>query len=289
MLGISLLQDQKTLNLNGKVINLSSPLVMGILNITPDSFFDGGKYLGLDAALERTSELIEQGADIIDVGAASTRPGAELINWRTEVNRLLPVVKELVSSFPGINISVDTYNSKTARGAVESGACMINDVSAGDIDPEMFVTIADLKVPYLLMHMKGIPNNMQQNAVYQDIFKEIAPYFYGKVERLIDLGVNDIIIDPGFGFGKTLDQNYEILGLLPYFKIFDRPLLVGLSRKSMAYKLLNTESKDALNATTALNTIALLNGANILRVHDVRQAREAITIVEKYMEQKQKD
>jgi len=289
MKGRPFFQNQKTLNLNGKVINLSSPLVLGVLNITPDSFFDGGRYNSLEAAVERASELVEEGADIIDVGAVSTRPGAELIDWQSETERLLPLVGELVSSFPGINISVDTYNSKTARIAVENGACMVNDVSAGEIDPKMFETIADLKVPYIIMHMKGTPKNMQQNPVYDDIFKEIAAFFSQKIARLKELGVHDIIIDPGFGFGKTLDQNYELLRLLPYFKIFDQPLLVGVSRKSMAYKLLNIEPNDALNATTSLNTIALLNGAKILRVHDVREAKEAIAIVEKFTERLSND
>ncbi len=285
----SVFTKKRTLNLNGKIINLSSPLVMGVLNITPDSFYDGGRYFGLRAALDKAARLLEQGADIIDIGSASTRPGAKLIDWQMESQRLQPVVNALVSSFPEINISVDTYNAKTARVAVESGACMVNDISAGEIDPEMFKTVAHLKVPYVMMHMKGTPQSMQQNPVYDDIFKEIAACFSRKIERLIELGVNDIIIDPGFGFGKTLDQNYELLNLLPYFNIFDQPLLVGVSRKSMAYRLLNIDPQDALNATTALNTIALLNGASILRVHDVREAKEAIAIVVKYREKQQKD
>lgn len=261
---------------------------MGVLNITTDSFFDGGKYLNLDDALKRASQLLDEGADIIDVGAASTRPGAEVVSWQSETERLLPVIRAMVSSFPEIVISVDTYNAQTAFMAVENGACMVNDVSAGQLDAKMFETVANLKVPYIMMHMKGTPQNMQQNPVYEDIFKEIAAFFSPKIAQLKALGVNDIIIDPGFGFGKTLDQNYELLGLLPYFQIFDQPLLVGVSRKSMAYKLLNIEPQDALNATTSLNTIALLNGAQILRVHDVKEAKQTITIVEKYLEQIQK-
>ena len=270
---------KKTLNCGGKIINLSSPLVMGIMNITPDSFFDGGRYKNPLNAVTHAGELLSAGASIIDMGAASSRPGAGIIDPVTEQKRLMPALKAVVKQYPEAIISIDTYHSSTAKRAIESGAHMINDISAGHLDPAMFKTIANLQVPYIMMHMQGTPENMQHNPVYENLIKEIARFFSERIEHLKQLGVHDILIDPGFGFGKTLEQNYRLLGSLDYFSIFDLPLVVGLSRKSMVNKVLGVKPSEALNGTSVLHTMALQNGADILRVHDVKEATEAIKIV----------
>lgn len=269
-----------TINCNGKLIDLSSPKIMGILNITPDSFFDGGKYNNTAAILFQVEKMLTEGATFIDVGAYSSRPGAKQISEEVELNRILPIVKLLIKEFPNILISIDTFRSNIAEQCVENGACIINDISAGGLDDNMFSTIAKIQVPYIIMHMQGSPQNMQLNPKYDDIIKDVLFYFSKKLATLHSLGVNDIITDVGFGFGKTIDHNYKLLKNLELFKNLEAPILVGLSRKSMLYKPLNIKPNDALNATTSANTIALLNGANILRVHDVKEAMEAIKIVQ---------
>ena len=268
-----------TINCKGNLIDVSSPKVMGILNITPDSFYDGGKYKNESDILFQTEKMLLEGATFIDVGAYSSRPGAAHISENEELSRMIPVVDLLINHFPEIIISVDTFRSKIAKETIENGSAMINDISGGKMDEKMFQTIADLQVPYILMHMLGTPQNMQQNPVYEDVTKEIISFFAAQIYKLHQLKVNDIIIDVGFGFGKTMQHNYEILNNLSLFKILDAPILAGISRKSMLYKPLEIKANEALNATTIANTIALLNGANILRVHDVKEAMEAIKIV----------
>lgn len=269
-----------TINCKGKLIDLSSPKVMGILNITPDSFYDGGKFADDDAILRQTEKMLSEGATFIDVGAFSSRPGATTISEEEELKRILPVIDLLTTKFKDILLSVDTFRSTVAKQAVEAGACMVNDISGGSIDNKMFVTVAELRVPYILMHMQDTPQNMQKNPVYKDVVHELLYYFSQKITELRALKVNDIIIDVGFGFGKTTQHNYELLKNLYLFNALELPILTGLSRKSMLYKVLNTTPQNALNATTSANTIALLNGTNILRVHDVKEAVEAIKIVE---------
>ncbi len=273
---------KKTLNCKGKIINLSSPLVMGVVNITPDSFYDGGRYLRPWDATKLAEKHLSEGASIIDIGAASSRPGAPITDPREEQERLLPSLKMIVQHVPNAIISVDTYHASTARVALENGAHMINDISAGSIDPAMLETVARYNVPYIIMHMQGRPGNMQDHPAYNNLVKDIALFFSEKINMLKSLGVHDIIIDPGFGFGKTLEHNYQLLANLEYFSIFDMPLMVGFSRKSMISKVLGTKPEQALNGTTVLNTLALEKGADILRVHDVREAMEAIEIMAFY-------
>ena len=269
----------RSLNCRGKLISLASPKVMGILNITPDSFYDGGQYDDPYAALGRVREMLGQGVDIIDIGAASSRPGAELMDPEEELRRLRPVMESIRNEFPDILISVDTYNSVVAKEMIVSyGADLINDISAGDIDAEMIPVIADLNVPYIAMHMKGIPGNMQEEPIYDNVTDEIIRYFSEKVSLLHKKGVSDVLLDPGFGFGKTVEQNYEILSQLPAFQMFELPLIAGISRKSMIYNLLGRNSNEVLNGTTAANMLLLERGINIIRVHDVREAKEAVTI-----------
>ncbi len=273
---------KRTINCKGKIINLSSPVVMGIINIASDSFYDGGKYKNRWEVLKQSEKLLYEGAAIIDLGAASTRPGAKLVSPVEEQKNILPVLESILKNFSSAIISVDTYNSSTASAVIENGAHIINDISAGSFDPKMFDTIAQYNVPYIMMHIKGTPETMQKNPFYHDVVEEITGYFSVRTEKLKQLGVRDIIIDPGFGFGKTVEHNYELLNKLDYFKIFELPLMVGLSRKSMINKVLNVQPDGALNGTTALNTIALTKGAHILRVHDAKPAVEAIKLVEKY-------
>jgi dihydropteroate synthase len=272
--------QKQTLNCGGKIINLSSALVMGIINITHDSFYKGSRFTSEEAALNIAEQMLKEGAGILDIGAASTRPGAPLIKPEEELQNLIPIIKTIVNKFPEAIISVDTYNSETAKTAIENGAHIINDISAGEIDDKMFETIAKLNVPYIMMHMQGTPENMQENPSYNNIVKEISLFFAEKIQKLNLLGVNDIIIDPGFGFGKTTEHNYELLRDLEYFRIFEYPLMVGFSRKSMINKILKTNPENALNGTTVLNTIALMKGAKILRVHDVKEAIEAVKLVD---------
>ncbi|WP_288956647.1 dihydropteroate synthase [uncultured Polaribacter sp.] len=269
-----------TINCKGKLVDLSSPKVMGILNITPDSFYDGGKYKNTSDILSQTEKMLTEGATFIDVGAYSSRPGAKHISEEEELQRIVPVINLLVKEFPEIIISVDTFRSKIATETIETGAAIVNDISGGNMDAKMFETVAKLQVPYILMHMLGTPQNMQKNPVYDDVTKDIISFFAEQIHKLHQLKLNDAIIDVGFGFGKTIPHNFEILKNLSLFKSLDAPILAGISRKSMLYKTLDITAQEALNATTSANTIALLNGANILRVHDVKEAMETIKIVE---------
>lgn len=270
----------KYINVNGKLLDLSSPKVMGILNLTPDSFYaESRKQTEQDIRI-RTRQIIEEGGSIIDVGAYSSRSKAEHITPDEEMRRLRNGLQIINSEYPDAIISVDTFRADVARMCVEEyGVAIINDIAAGEMDENMFQMIARLKVPYIMMHMQGTPQNMQQNPHYENVVKEVMLYFATKIQQLRDLGAKDLIIDPGFGFGKTLEHNYELLEKLESFQLFDLPLLVGVSRKSMIYKLLGGTSEDALNGTSIINTISLLKGANILRVHDVKAASEAMQIV----------
>jgi dihydropteroate synthase len=269
----------KSINCNGKLVDLTSPKVMGILNITPDSFFDGGKYNNESAIISQVDKMLVEGATFIDIGAYSSRPGAKHISEEEELERILPVVKMLVKEFPEILISIDTFRSNIANKCIESGACIINDISAGSMDTTMFKTISKLQVPYIIMHMQGTPQNMQANPIYKNVITDILYYFSEKIYELRALGVNDIIADVGFGFGKTIEQNYTLLKNLDLFQNLEIPTLTGISRKSMLYKPLKIVPEEALNATTVANTIALLKGTHILRVHDVKEAVETIEIV----------
>lgn len=276
----TIFSSNQSINCRGKLISFKKPLIMGILNITEDSFFDGGAYISEKNWLRQTEKMLTEGADIIDIGAASTRPGAKLIDAKDEKNAITKTLKSIRKEFPDCIISIDTYHSSVAEVSVNEGADIINDISGGEIDKEMFATIGKLKSPYILMHIKGIPENMQLNTNYRNITEEIILYFSEKINQLKTLGINDIIIDPGFGFGKTLEDNYKLLSQLEIFHFFELPLLVGISRKSMINKLLNITAKEALNGTTVLNTIALQKGAKILRVHDVKEAVECVKIHE---------
>ncbi|MFD2101349.1 dihydropteroate synthase [Flagellimonas iocasae] len=269
-----------TINCKGELIDLSVPKVMGILNLTPDSFYDGGKYKDEAAILKQVEKMLEDGASFIDMGAYSSRPGAEHVDETEELKRMLPIVELILSHFPDTLISVDTFRSNVAAESLERGAAIINDISAGNLDAEMFNTIAQYQVPYIMMHLKGTPQSMQKEIIYDDLIKDLRFYFSKKMEEATSKKINDIILDPGFGFAKTTEQNYTLLNHLDLFKTFEVPLLIGLSRKSMIYKILNSNPKEALNGTTTLHTIALLKGANILRVHDVKEAVECIKLVE---------
>lgn len=267
-----------TLNCNGKLIDLSAPKVMGILNVTPDSFYDGGQFTNNTSILQHAGKMLEEGADFIDIGGYSSRPNAEDISEDDELQRVVPVIESVLKEFPQALISIDTFRSKVAEESINTGAVIVNDISAGSLDAHMMETVARLQVPYIMMHMKGTPQTMQSQAHYKDVVKEILFYFSEKTAQARSLGINDLIIDPGFGFAKTVQQNFEILQKLELFRITDLPLLIGLSRKSMVYKTLGTTSDNALNGTTSLNTIALMKGANILRVHDVKEAVEAVRL-----------
>lgn len=273
------------INLNGALMDLSTPRVMGILNLTPDSFFGGSRMQTAEQVVGRIEQMRNEGADMVDVGACSTRPGASQPSLQEEMERLrkgLSLVREV---WPEAVLSVDTYRSQVARMCVEEfGVAIVNDISAGQMDGEMFPTIAQLGVPYVMTHMQGTPETMQQQPHYQHILKEVCLFFAKRIDALRKLGAKDIILDPGFGFGKTLEHNYQLLANLHELNLFDLPLLVGVSRKSMVYKLLETTPDEALNGTTSLHTIALLKGANILRVHDVKEARQAVKIVGKLEE-----
>lgn len=265
----------------GKLVSLESPLIMTVLNITPDSFYERLPYPNdIEFTVKKVAELLPF-TDILDLGAVSTRPGAKSVTEKEELLRLLPHLEAIVKNFPDLCISVDTFRSGVAKTAVEMGASIINDVSAGEMDPLMFDAVARLKVPYIMMHMKGTPENMQQNPQYEDVIPEIMFYFATKLEQLNKRGLSDIIIDPGFGFGKSIDDNYKILNHLDEFRIFELPLLVGFSRKSMIQKVLGVSGEGALTGTTVLNTIAITKGANILRVHDPKEARQVCTLIQK--------
>lgn len=273
-----MLHQKSTINCNGQLVDLSEPIIMGILNVTPDSFFDGGKYDNVKAMLQQVEKMILEGATIIDVGGMSSRPGAVIIDKQEELNRVIPIIEQIKTHFPHVIISIDTVQSEVAKQSIAAGASVINDISAGSIDDQMFQTVAELNVPYILMHIQGEPENMQQKPDYQDVVKEVLDFFIKKIGELRAMGVKDIILDPGFGFGKTIQHNYQLLQKFTIFKILDLPLLAGTSRKSMIYKVLKTNPQAALNGTTVLNTIALERGAKILRVHDVKEAKETITL-----------
>jgi len=273
-------QKKVTLNAGGKLIDLTRPKVMGIINLTPDSFYAGSRKRGVDAALLQAEQMLNEGADFLDLGAYSSRPGADDISIQEETDRLLPVVEAIVTGFPNAILSIDTFRAPVAEAAINAGAHIINDISGGELDDEMFTTVARLQVPYILMHMKGNPKTMNQLAVYDDVFAEVYDYFADKYYQLKQLGVHDVIIDPGFGFAKKPEHGYALMNRLHGFNMLGLPILVGISRKKMIYGLLNITPAEALNATTALNTIALSRGANILRVHDVKEAVEAVKIWE---------
>lgn len=267
------------INCKGKLIDLSHPKVMGVLNLTPDSFYDGGKYKDLKQALAQVELMLAQGATFIDVGAYSSRPGADHISENEELSRLLPILEEIHKNFPSALISVDTFRASVAEKAVKCGACIINDISAGSLDETMWQTIADCQVPYIMMHMKGTPQTMKQHCEYFNLLQEVNFYFSEKIAKAKTFGINDCIIDPGFGFAKNLQQNYQLLAQLEQLQFHEVPILVGLSRKSMIYRLLDISADAALNGTTVLHTLALQKKANILRVHDVKEAVEVVELL----------
>jgi dihydropteroate synthase len=268
-----------TINCKGTLINLSTPKVMGIVNVTPDSFFDGGKLTDADAVVFQVEKMLQEGATFIDLGGYSSKPGAEFVSEAEELNRVIPVVKLLVEKFPDILLSIDTFRSEVAKQAIENGAALINDISAGLLDENMLETVAKLQVPYIIMHMKGTPKTMQSLANYDDLLKEMNFYFSERIAKARRFGLNDIIIDPGFGFAKTLEQNYELLQNLELLQFHNLPILAGISRKSMIYKALETAPEAALNGTTFLHAFCLQKGANILRVHDVKEAVECVKLM----------
>ena len=271
-----------TINCKGTLIDLSRPKVMGILNVTPNSFFDGGKYADQSAIIQQVEKMLNEGATFIDVGAYSSKPNAAFVSEEEEIRRLIPIVELLVTEVPDIIFSIDTFRSPVAEKAIEAGAAIINDISAGSLDTEMMSTIAKLQVPYIMMHMKGTPNTMQSLTQYDDILKEMLVYFAQKINQARSLGINDLIVDPGYGFAKTTEQNFEVLQKSELFQMLELPILAGLSRKSMIYKTLNSTPKEALNGTTVLNTLALTKGASILRVHDVKEAMETIALFDAF-------
>lgn len=273
------LNRKHTLNCKGKLIDLSEPAVMAILNVTPDSFYGASRAQSIDQALHKAASFLNEGAKFIDIGAYSSRPGAVDVSETEEIERLVPVVSAINKNFPEALISVDTFRAKVAEEGINAGAHLINDIAAGNLDEKMFETVAKLQVPYIMMHMQGTPQTMQQNPTYDNISKEVFAYFSEKIKSLQNLGVKDIVLDPGFGFAKTLDHNYQLLKDLQLLGFFELPLLVGVSRKSMITKALHIKTEDALNGTTVLNTAALLKGANILRVHDVKEAVECVKLV----------
>jgi dihydropteroate synthase len=267
-----------TLNCKGRLLVIDKPLVMGIINATPDSFFGGSRFNGVDEIAAEAEKMLNDGADIIDIGGQSTRPGSELIPADEEIKRVVPAIKIIANKFPNAFISIDTFYSKVAEAAVDAGATIINDISAGSMDNKMIETVAELKVPYVLMHMKGTPQTMQQNTAYENVTREVLDFFIVKTQELKNTGIVDIIIDPGFGFAKTIDQNFELLKNLSVFRMLDKAIMFGISRKSTIYKTLGVNAEDALNGTSVLNTIGLINGASILRVHDVKEAKEAVKL-----------
>lgn len=270
-----------TINCKGQLIDLSTPKVMGILNITPNSFYDGGKFTLSENVLSHVEKMLSEGATFIDIGAYSSKPNSDFVSEEEEFKRILPVVKSILKHFPNALLSIDTFRSGIATTCIDNGAAIINDISAGNLDKKMLDVIASYNVPYIMMHMRGTPQTMQSLTNYENIVKEILFYFSEKVNKARSLGINDLIVDPGFGFAKTLEQNYEILSNLSLFKILDLPILSGVSRKSMVYKPLGLTADEALNGTTVLNTIALTKGANILRVHDVKEAVECVKLFER--------
>ena len=271
-----------TLNCKGKLLAINQPLVMGIINATPDSFYKGHSILGLDGIVALAGQMIDEGAAILDIGGQSTRPGSERITAVQEIDRVVPVIETIKSMYADVVISIDTYHSQVAEKAVQAGASIVNDISGGDMDKDMISTVAALAVPYICMHLKGTPDSMQQGAIYEDVVKEVLDYFIIKIAACKAAGIHDVIIDPGFGFGKTITHNFKLLKQLSVLKMLDKPILAGLSRKGTVYKTLGIATGEALNGTTVLNTIALLNGAAILRVHDVKEAKEAVSLINVY-------
>jgi dihydropteroate synthase len=274
-----------TINCKGQLIDLGTPKVMGILNLTPNSFFDGGKYnsgpSGESEMLSQAEKMLTDGATFIDIGGYSSKPNAEFVTEEEELDRIVPAVKSILKHYPEAMLSIDTFRSGVAKACIENGAAIINDISAGNLDHKMLEVVAKYNVPYIMMHMRGTPQTMQSMTDYKDIVKEILFYFSERIHEARSFGINDLIIDPGFGFAKTLDQNYEVLQKLELFEMLELPLLVGFSRKSMITKSLNISSKEALNGTTVLNTIGLTKGAKILRVHDVKEAVESVALFNK--------
>lgn len=267
-----------SINCNGKLVDLNTPKVMGVLNITPDSFYDGGRYKDAKSILNQTEKLISEGATFLDIGAYSSRPGADFISENEELKRIVPVVELIQKNNPDVLISIDSFRAKVIRECVSAGAVISNDISAGKLDPDMIKTVGELGVPYIMMHMRGTPQTMKNHTTYQHLINEIYAYFSKKIELARQHNITDIIIDPGFGFAKTLAQNYELLNQMEFFKNLNCPILTGVSRKSMIYKVLGCTAEEALNGTTALNMVALMNGACILRVHDVKEAVECIKL-----------
>ncbi|MEM1323542.1 MAG: dihydropteroate synthase [Bacteroidota bacterium] len=275
-----MLHPQTLINCAGQLLDLSRPRVMGILNLTPDSFYDGGRYDSEQRAMAQVERMLSEGAAIIDVGGMSSRPGAKVIDTQEELQRVLPTIKAIKQHFPQAIISIDTIRGEVARQAVEAGAAIVNDISAGSLDPMLLPTVADLGVPYILMHLQGRPETMQDNPQYQDVVLEVLDFFCQKIAELRQLGIGDILLDPGFGFGKKLEHNYELLTRMNVFQIPGLPVLAGVSRKSMIYKYLKVKPEEALNGTSALHMIALQQGARILRVHDVKAAIEVVQLWE---------
>ncbi|WP_405269600.1 dihydropteroate synthase [Cellulophaga sp. Ld12] len=269
-----------TINCKGDLLDITDPKIMGVLNCTPDSFYDGGKYKNETEIINQVQKMLVDGATFIDIGAYSSRPGALQVSEEEELKRIIPIVALVLKEFPECKISIDTFRSTVAEACIQEGAALINDISAGNLDLDMMTVVAKHQVPYIMMHMKGTPQDMQQNTNYTNLLTDILHYFSEKITAAHNKKINDLIIDPGFGFSKTIAQNYELMQKLELLKITKKPILVGISRKSMIYKVLKTDAKNALNGTTSLNTIALLKGANILRVHDVKEASECIAIVQ---------
>ena len=270
----------KTINCKGNLIDLSTPKVMGVINLTPDSFYDGGKLTSEKEILLQANKMLQEGATFLDLGAYSSRPGAQFVSEKEEIHRLLPVIKILLNEFPETLLSIDTFRSNVANESIYAGASLINDISAGTLDDHMFKIIAQHQVPYVMMHMRGTPETMMQNTDYRDLTKEVIYYFSERIAKARSFGINDLITDPGFGFSKTLDQNYDLFNDLELFRYLNAPLLIGISRKSMIQKKIKTTAADSLNGTTALHAIAIQKGASILRVHDVKEAFETINLLQ---------
>jgi len=268
-----------TLNCKGRLLVIESPLVMGIINATPDSFYENSRVMGASNILEQAEKMLTEGADILDIGGQSTRPGSTQLNEEEELSRIIEPIKSLHHHFPETIISVDTYHSKVALEAVSAGASIVNDISGGNLDEKMLSTVGKLRLPYICMHMQGSPQTMQKEPHYENVTREVLDFFIKKIEDCKKAGIHDVIIDPGFGFGKTIKHNFELLKNFSVLKMLEKPLLAGISRKSTIYKTLGITANEALNGTTVLNTIALLNGANILRVHDVKEAKEAVKLI----------
>ena len=270
----------KTINCKGKLIDLLTPKVMGIINLTPDSFYDGGKLGSEKEIIYQAEKMLKEGATFLDLGGYSSRPGANFVSEADELNRVLPAVKTLIKEFSNVNLSIDTFRSKIAKTCIENGACMINDISAGLLDPQMLEVIANYQVPLVMMHMRGTPETMMVNTNYENLTNDILYFFSERIAKARALGINDIIVDPGFGFSKKLDQNFELFNDLELFSFLNTPILIGISRKSMIQKTLNISATESLNGTTALHAIALQKGVSILRVHDVKEAFETISLLQ---------